>query len=100
MPQPQPQPPSDSTYIVQVAAFSKKANAAQAVDQYKAEGFEAGMVKIGGDGSRVLYRVYVARFSDIDRAKAAAKAFRVNKRQYAYAVRYQPAPPAAHPGQR
>ncbi len=97
---PQPPSPSESTYLVQVAAFSQEANAARAVSQFKARGYEADMVKIGQDGSRILYRVFIARFNDEDRAKGAAKAFRIKEQQYAYAVRYQPDRSALSPGQR
>lgn len=95
-----PPPPSESVYLVQVAAFSQKANAARSVFQYKAAGYAAGMVKIGKAGSPVLYRVYIDRFKDQNRAKAAAKAYRVKEKKYAYAVHYQPADAAAQPGQR
>lgn len=57
-------------------------------------------MKVGKSGSSVLYRVHIARFNDMDRAKAAAKAFRVKENQYAYAVHYESSASATSPGQR
>ena len=78
----------EAMYIVQVGAFSQAPNAAQVVAQLKKDGYEADMLKTNDHAGRVLYRVYIARFSDETRAKAAAEAFRGNQKRDAYAVRY------------
>lgn len=84
----QPPSPSDTTYIVQIGAFSQATNAAQVVSQLKKDGYAAGMLKSDKSDGDVLYRVYIARFSDESRAKAAAEAFRGSQKRDAYAVRY------------
>lgn len=96
----QPQSPSDAAYIVQVGAFSKAAHATRVVSQLKAKGYEANMLQMGNSGGHVLYRVYIARFNDANRAKAAARAFREQEKKDAYAVRYQPSPSIASSWQR
>jgi len=92
-----PSPPSpdsksrvapEATYIVQVGAFSEASNAATVVSQLKKDGYEADMLKTNDHAGRALYRVYIGRFSDATRAKAAAEAFRGNQKRDAYAVRY------------
>jgi cell division septation protein DedD len=88
---PKSQSPSGTAYIVQVGAFGQAANAAQVVSQLKKDGYEAGLLKINKSDGNVLYRVYIARFSDESRAKAAAEVFRENQKRDAYAVRYEPA---------
>jgi cell division septation protein DedD len=88
---PKSQSPSGTAYIVQVGAFGQAANAAQVVSQLKKDGYEAGLLKINKNDGNVLYRVYIARFSDESRAKAAAEVFRENQKRDACAVRYEPA---------
>jgi cell division septation protein DedD len=94
------EPPAQPFYLVQVGAFRNGDNAVRAVSQLKSKGFEADLVKPGQHDPHGLYRVYIARFHDESRAKAAAVAFQAEENRKAYVVRYQPPPPSVSAGQR
>lgn len=66
----------DGLYFLQVGAFVEREHAHERLEQYKAKGYEPGMVLLHDQEENPWIIVYVGRYDNAAAARKAAKAFR------------------------